>query len=360
MERIGIWALSSVGNNESAKALSELTDTETEQRLEDLLVASPEVLVPGLTLIGRQIQTAGGPLDLLGVDNEGRIVLFELKRGTLTRDAVAQILDYASDLQERAPEDFASLIERASGHNGIDAIEDFNDWYQGQYQFSSEPPLDELRLVLVGLGADDRARRIVNLLASAGVDIQLLTFQAFASDSGTLLARRVETVPPRTRLTGAVPGTKAGNQQLLEGIAREQGVSDLLSEVSNFIDKRMPCYRWPRKTGVSFNLREITEEGKPTQRTYVALYVDRSATGRLTLALPAISLEKIPNEVDDFITTVPAARRTSNSWTPFELPISSSTWPELRGRIEPLLATIVTAWEVDLATREAALEDPTL
>ena len=38
-------------------------------------------------------------MDLLGVDQDGRLTVFELKRGILTRDAVAQSLDYASDLE---------------------------------------------------------------------------------------------------------------------------------------------------------------------------------------------------------------------------------------------------------------------
>ena len=67
-----------------------------EKLLEDILAHSPEVLMEGLTIIGRQNETAGGPLDLLGLDDDGKLVVFELKRGELTRDAVAQVLDYAS------------------------------------------------------------------------------------------------------------------------------------------------------------------------------------------------------------------------------------------------------------------------
>ena len=72
--------------------------TDTEELLEETLVKNPGMLIPGLRLVGRQTPTEGGPLDLLGVDEDGRLVVFELKRGTLSRDAVAQIIDYASDL----------------------------------------------------------------------------------------------------------------------------------------------------------------------------------------------------------------------------------------------------------------------
>ena len=98
MQKIQLWSVERAEGKLSATAVESVDNTETEQDLEDLLVASPDLLMEGLTLIGRQVATAGGPLDLLGIDADGRLVVFELKRGTLTRDAVAQALDYASDL----------------------------------------------------------------------------------------------------------------------------------------------------------------------------------------------------------------------------------------------------------------------
>jgi len=83
----------------------------------------PDLLFEELTLVGRQVETAGGPLDLLGVDEEGQLVVFELNRGTLTRDAVAQVIDYASYLAELSPPALSEFITRASGKNGIAPIE---------------------------------------------------------------------------------------------------------------------------------------------------------------------------------------------------------------------------------------------
>lgn len=83
---------------------------DSELRLEEILVKNPEMLIPGLTLVGRQTGTDGGPLDLLGVDSDGRLVLFELKRGSLSRDAVAQIIDYASDLTSMGIDALADRI----------------------------------------------------------------------------------------------------------------------------------------------------------------------------------------------------------------------------------------------------------
>ena len=118
--------------------------------------------------------------------------MFELKKGTLTRDAVAQVLDYASDVAALDAVRFGALIEKYSGRLGVDAIEDFADWYRQEHPGESEFPMDRPRMVLVGLGVDDRARRVVNFLAESQVDIQLMTFHAFREDGKLLLARQME------------------------------------------------------------------------------------------------------------------------------------------------------------------------
>ena len=153
MKKIQLWSVDQTEGRLSATPVHSVDNTETEQHLEDLLVASPDLLVENLTLIGRQVPTDGGPLDLLGIDGDGRLVVFELKRGTLTRDAVAQVLDYASDLAALDDTRFADLVEQHSGRHGIDRIEDFADWYRQEHPGQSQLPLERPRAVLVGLGA---------------------------------------------------------------------------------------------------------------------------------------------------------------------------------------------------------------
>ena len=114
MNTIKLWSVDQDGRL-SAAELTEVQNAETEEILERLLVQSPDLLMSNLTLVGRQVPTMGGPLDLLDIDEDGRLVVFELKRGTLTRDAVAQALDYASDLAEFDTDRLAQLIEEHSG-----------------------------------------------------------------------------------------------------------------------------------------------------------------------------------------------------------------------------------------------------
>ena len=77
-DELRMWEIDTSSN--AAKPLESTNRMETEQSLEDLLVRNPEMLMPGLTLVGRQTPTDTGNLDLLGVDVEGRLVVFELKR----------------------------------------------------------------------------------------------------------------------------------------------------------------------------------------------------------------------------------------------------------------------------------------
>ena len=210
MKKIQLWSVDRTEGKLSATAVESVDNTKTEQDLEELFVASPDLLMDGLTLIGRQVSTDGGPLDLLGIDADGRLVVFELKRGTLTRDAVAQVLDYASDLAALDAVRFGALIEKHSGGSGVDRIEDFADWYRQEHPGESEFPLDRPRMVLVGLGVDDRGRRVVNFLAESQVDIQLMTFYAFREDGKLFLARQIEGESPRPD-----PGVRATKESNL-------------------------------------------------------------------------------------------------------------------------------------------------
>ena len=189
MEEIKLWAMQGAGE---ATPLPSSEQTESEWLLEETLVKNPEMLMPGLTLVGRQTQTEGGPLDLLGVDRNGRLAVFELKRGTLSRDAVAQVIDYASSLEVMDDETLVRHITGYSGKNGIDDIGDFGEWY-GENRSGLEPSeMRPIRLVLVGLGVDDTTARMVRFLSGQGMNISLLTFHGYDYDGQTLLARQVQ------------------------------------------------------------------------------------------------------------------------------------------------------------------------
>ncbi len=354
VKRVQLWAVEEGGQESAIRAVpvTEVADTETERRLENLLVSAPKSLLDGITLIGRQFRTAGGPVDLLGVDQEGRLVVLELKRGTLTREAVAQILDYASDLSAMEDDQFARLIEQYSGRGGVDEIEDFSDWYNREFpnadSLLSEPP----RMVLVGVGADATSMRVVDFLAKAGIDIQLLTFHAFRSDGKLMLARQVETAAPARR-AGSSSQTKQGNRKELLELAEGVGSKALLLEVADFLENRMECYRWPGKTAFSFSLQGQTDEGKPSLHSYATLRVDRNRKGTLILSFHPRAEAAAPEASEQFLQEVPSAQRRNSSWIALEVAIREATWPELRPALEQVVNAIVEGWRKGEALAES-------
>jgi RecB family endonuclease NucS len=67
---------------------------EDEQRLETWIAADPSILGMDVLLIGRQITTINrGRIDLLALDSDANVVIFELKRDMTPREVVAQALE---------------------------------------------------------------------------------------------------------------------------------------------------------------------------------------------------------------------------------------------------------------------------
>jgi len=127
MKEIKLWQIIAADNGKPiVDQLKNVKQAETENLLEEIIVHSPDLLLPDLKLVGRQTDVPGGALDLLGVDGDGNLVVFELKRGVLNREAVAQIIDYTSYLSYLEPEELSRHISERSGKSGIDKIDDFS------------------------------------------------------------------------------------------------------------------------------------------------------------------------------------------------------------------------------------------
>ena len=78
-----------------------------EKTLHELAAREPDVAFPGLgfRIIGNGTALPSGILDLLAVDASGETWVIELKRNSLGRTAVDQVLRYLSELIERSPEE---------------------------------------------------------------------------------------------------------------------------------------------------------------------------------------------------------------------------------------------------------------
>ena len=294
MDEIKIWTL----DGERAVPVQPAVGIDSEERLEEILVKNPEMLIPGLTLVGRQTGAVGGPLDLLGVDSDGRLVLFELKRGRLARDAVAQIIDYASGLESMGIDALAERIEEQSGTGGIDKIENFVDWHSENFDADNLETLLPLRMFLVGLGVDDRTERMANFLVGNGMDISLLTFQGFARGEETLLARqmRVEAEdepvsrPSKRRLSASE------KRERHIRIVEENGLRDLFTDACEMFRNAWSHYRELHRAvaGVSFCLPSLAASGRRTNLSYARVDTwNAPIEGKIGITFPPRTIDLV-------------------------------------------------------------------
>lgn len=159
---------------------------EAESRLEAAIDADIGVIDPNLMIIGRQVQTPFGKyIDLLAINPSGDLVVLELKRNKTPREVVAQILDYATWVQELKYDAIASIYNAYAPHS------EFETAYA---QHFGGPPPEEInqqhRLLIVAAEMDNATERIVNYLSTAfGVPINVVFFQYYRVDGGEFLAR---------------------------------------------------------------------------------------------------------------------------------------------------------------------------
>ena len=341
MDEVKIWALDGDSN---VTPLVSKDQTDTESLLEETLVRNPDLLIPGLRLVGRQTPTDGGPLDLLGVDEDGRLVVFELKRGTLSRDAVAQIIDYASDLDAKNDVALAEHIAANSGVGGIERIDDFEEWYGENTEGQSLDALRPLRLFLIGLGADERTERMVRFLAeNTGMDISLLTFHGFAYDGKTLLARQVEVE------AAADPGPRPSRRYLSAEKRRElfrrnleaSGMSDTFSAVERMFETNWLRFSTnPGVWGLSVKYQGLT---------YARIDLrERSVNVVFFPRAKALCLDEFRQPIKEIRhSTWPRNREPlDDPDTEVHFELAAGAWEEHKERLSALTTAVYEAWEV--------------
>lgn len=189
-----IWK---VGTKPEALAASSLA---SEQHLEDMIVAAPEILSDEWMLIGRQENTGfGGRIDLLAIAPDGALVLIEIKRDRTPREVVAQAIDYACWVENLPSEDIISIYERFAP--GRVLAEDFKKRFG---QTLDEDSLNHSHQIIIVAGSlDESSARIVAYLSDRDIPINVLCFQIFTQGEEQLLSRAWLLDPGQTQTSAA-------------------------------------------------------------------------------------------------------------------------------------------------------------
>ena len=146
-----------------------------EAHLEDWIERDPTLVAEGLRIVGRQVVLEGGRLDLLGVDPQGRLVLIEIKKGVLYRDALIQALDYAASISAMPTDQLRSVVEAYLNQSG-QTLEDHP--IANVLSDTADEGQRDILVTLVGTGRDGGLERIASFLAEKhGVPIVVVSFE---------------------------------------------------------------------------------------------------------------------------------------------------------------------------------------
>ncbi len=158
-----------------------------ESRLEEWIQADPTLISNDIIIIGRQVKTEyGGIIDLLALDQEGNLVILELKRDKTPRDIVAQILDYGSWIEQLDAQEIQEIAEDYLGNKSLEEV------FCEKFQVEELPEVlnERHRMFIVASEIDASSERIVKYLSETyNVDINVITFSFFKTSGGEMLGR---------------------------------------------------------------------------------------------------------------------------------------------------------------------------
>ena len=188
---IKTWEIIDGKLNSIDTTLAENNRKETEH-LENWIKTKPEILGKDILIIGEQVYTKSGPLDFIAIDNNGNIVIVELKRDKLARVVLAQAIDYASDLSSW---DIDKLSEVCMSYTG-NSLEDHISANFEDVQIDDLTINQTQRLLLVGFSIEEPLNRMIEWLSSNfDMSINAIILNYVKTSTGTELLSRTVTIP---------------------------------------------------------------------------------------------------------------------------------------------------------------------
>jgi hypothetical protein len=149
----------------------EKLSVDKEQKIEEFIEKHPKLLGEDIFIIGRQISTPIGRLDLLGLDKNGNVIIVELKKGLPSRQVVSQILDYAVWGEELQYDDLNKIAKENHLDGSLDLYKKFEKTFGevptafNQFQ----------RLYVISESFDSKTTSICRYLKRSGINISCIS-----------------------------------------------------------------------------------------------------------------------------------------------------------------------------------------
>lgn len=166
-----------------------------EEDLEDWIKEKPEILGQDILIIGKQVPTESGQsgrIDFLGIDKSGNLIIIELKRDMLSRDALAQAIDYASAI---ASWDVDKISEVCTNYTGR-KLEDYLNEELMDVDLENLMINESQRILLVGFSVDESLQRMIEWLSNNyNVSINAVILKYIKTKNGEEVIARTVIIP---------------------------------------------------------------------------------------------------------------------------------------------------------------------
>jgi hypothetical protein len=268
-----------------------------EEHLENWIEQDPSLVQPGLVIVGRQVVTKSGRLDLLGLDPVGTWAIIEIKRGDVTRDTVAQAIDYASVISELADDELAGIVDTYLRKSKRTDLQAFLQEHAFDEDIFSER---KVAIVVVGTGRDQNLERIARFLGSPDKPVQVVNFDVFENDLGQrLIIKQLTEIENNTSTQSTNSSPKRSNNSSAEidrlmALASGNGIGGVYRLLYDELTK-LGLYPRTYKWSIMY--------APPTNKTRVLIYANVKPRKGFTVVSSAFA-EFFPvseREVYDFI-----------------------------------------------------------
>lgn len=204
-----------------------------------------------ILIIGRQVATnLSTYIDLLGVDESGCVVVIELKRERTPRETIAQLLEYASYVNDLSYDDLNNIFKEYDG-SGIGLTE-----YHKEYFASNNSAVSwnkNIKLLIIAQTITLEIQQVAIFLRKKGLNIACIEFRYFITKTGEKIISSDYTVGEDDIVKVKVESSSSPR------IDKEQYIKELDDNgirvfvlLDHFIEKNKMLIRWGSK-GFSAN-----------------------------------------------------------------------------------------------------------
>jgi len=230
--------------------------------LEVLLENNPEYFFEQskILIIGRQVTTNLNTfIDLLGVDNHGNTVVIELKREKTPRETIAQLIEYASFVDNLDYEQLNEIFQNYM--NEETELENYHEEYFGNSDDSSTISWNKSsKLVIVAQEITQEIKQTALYLRKKGLDLYCLEFKYFINSENSQMISSDFVIGDesfiRKKVNSGAQLPKTNKKIFLSGL--DTNGKKVFQRIFDFADKEKLLIRWGAK-GFSLNVQNKSE-----------------------------------------------------------------------------------------------------